>query len=137
VSHQLRKQFDNVGNLLISLIIVIFLVFPIFWIALTAFKPERYVFTTDMIFEPSLHAFRSIFQNPLSFGPFVINSFVISTSTVLIALPIGVMAAYAFSRYRFVGQRALLIWVLITQFLPPVVVVLPFFALFRRHCLKK
>ncbi len=127
-----RKQIDKLVNIVAGVVIIVFLVFPIFWIALTAFKPERYVFSTEFRFAPTLDSFRAIFQDPLAFGPLTVNSLVISTSTVLIAMPLAVMAAYAFSRYTFRGQQPLLIWVLITQFLPPVVVVLPFFALFRQ-----
>ncbi len=127
-----RKLIGQILNILAGSLIILFLIFPIFWIALTAFKPERYVFSTEFRFAPTLDSFRAIFQDPLSFGPLTINSLVISISTVLIALPLAVLAAYAFSRYRFRGQQPLLIWVLITQFLPPVVVVLPFFALFRQ-----
>lgn len=132
MNHQLRKQLSNWGNIFVGIAIILFLAFPIFWIALTAFKPERYVFSTQFRFAPTLDSFRAIFQNPLDFGPLTVNSLIISTGTVLIALPLAVMAAYAFSRFEFRGQRPLLIWVLITQFLPPVVVVLPFFALFRQ-----
>ncbi|MBC8332774.1 MAG: carbohydrate ABC transporter permease [Anaerolineae bacterium] len=127
-----RKKITEIGNVLTGSIIILFLAFPIFWIGLTAFKPERYVFSTKFSFAPTLDSFRAILQAPLSFGPLTLNSLIISASTVIIALPLAVMAAYAFSRYRFRGQQALLIWVLITQFLPPVVVVLPFFALFRQ-----
>ncbi len=56
----------------------------------------------------------------------------ISSGTVVIAIPLAVMAAYAFSRFNFRARQPLLIWVLVTQFLPPVVVVLPFFSLFRQ-----
>jgi len=132
MNHQLRKRLSDVGNAFSGIVIILFLLFPIFWIGLTAFKPERYVFSTEFRFAPTLDSFRAIFQDPLDFWPLTVNSLVISTSTVLIALPLAVMAAYAFSRYTFRGQRPLLIWVLITQFLPPVVVVLPFFALFRQ-----
>jgi multiple sugar transport system permease protein len=127
-----QKLLSQLLNILAGISIIIFVIFPIFWIALTAFKPERYVFSTEMRFAPTLDSFRAIFQDPLAFGPLTINSLVISTGTVLIALPLAVMAAYAFSRYTFKGQQPLLIWVLVTQFLPPVVVVLPFFALFRQ-----
>lgn len=132
MDHKLRKRLSDWGNAFSGIVIILFLIFPIFWIGLTAFKPERYVFSTEFRFAPTLDSFRAIFQDPLDFWPLTMNSLVISTSTVLIALPLAVMAAYAFSRYTFRGQRPLLIWVLITQFLPPVVVVLPFFALFRQ-----
>lgn len=132
MNYQTRKRLNGLGNSLASILILLFIAFPIFWIAITAFKPERYVFSTEIRFAPTLDSFRAIFQEPLAFGPLTINSLIISTTTVLIAVPLAVMAAYAFSRYRFKGDGLLLIWVLITQFLPPVVVVLPFFALFRQ-----
>ncbi|MEM7535396.1 MAG: carbohydrate ABC transporter permease [Chloroflexota bacterium] len=132
MDHKQQKRFEDLGNMIAGIVIIIFMIFPIVWIGLTAFKPERYVFSTEFRFVPTLDSFRAIFQDPLSFLPLTLNSLVISAGTVLIALPLAVMAAYAFSRHRFKGQGPLLIWVLITQFLPPVVVVLPFFSLFRR-----
>ena len=131
-SYGLRKQLNSFGNFMSGVIILLFIMFPIFWLLITAFKPERLVFTTEAIFTPSLAAFTAIFTKPLQFGPLVLNSFLISGITILIAVPLAVMAAYVFSRYRFKGQQPLLIWILVTQFLPPVVVILPFFSLFRR-----
>jgi len=131
-SYALRKQFTSAGNTLAGLLILLFIAFPIFWLLVTAFKPERLVFTTETFFTPSLAAFQAIFTKPLQFGPLALNSFLISGITILVAVPLAVMAAYVFSRYRFRGQQPLLIWILVTQFLPPVVVILPFFSLFRR-----
>ena len=63
--------------------------------------------------------------------PSVINSVVVSGATILIAIPLATLAAYAFSRYSFVGNGVLLVWILITQFIPAIVVAIPFFTLFR------
>lgn len=131
-SYILRKRLNAAGNLAAGIVILLFILFPIFWLLITAFKPERLVFTTAVVFTPSLDAFRSIFTKPLQFGPLALNSFLIAGMTILIAVPLAVMAAYIFSRHRFRGQQPLLIWILVTQFLPPVVVILPFFSLFRR-----
>ena len=131
-SYAWHKQLNSFTNFLAGVAILLFIIFPIFWMLVTAFKPERLVFTTEIFFTPSLAAFQAIFTKPLQFGPLVLNSFLISGITILIAVPLAVMAAYVFSRYRFRGQQPLLIWILVTQFLPPVVVILPFFSLFRR-----
>lgn len=108
-----------------------FILMPILWIALTAFKTEGDAFSLKVFFAPTLENFRAIFETPLSFGPLLKNSLVVSLATLVIAIPLALMAAYAFSRYTFVGNTGLLIWVLATQFIPPVVVVIPFFNLFR------
>lgn len=109
-----------------------FVLLPIVWIALTAFKSDGDAFTLKVFFAPTLDSFRAIFSKPLSFGPLLVNSLIVSLATIVIAIPLALMAAYAFSRYTFVGNTALLIWVLATQFIPPVVVVIPFFVLFRQ-----
>lgn len=110
---------------------LVFILLPILWIALTAFKTEGDAFSLKVLVPPTLGNFRAIFETPLSFGPLLMNSLVVSLATLAIAIPLALMAAYAFSRYTFVGNTGLLIWVLATQFIPPVVVVIPFFNLFR------
>lgn len=117
---------------IVGLIFIIFFIFlPVVWLALTAFKLPVDAYTTKLFFTPTLKNFRAIFSPPRSFGPMVWNSFVVSGITVLITIPIAALASYAFSRFAFRAKNALLVSVLSTQFVPPVVVVLPFFGLFR------
>jgi multiple sugar transport system permease protein len=118
---------ENIGLLLI----LVFIMLPIAWMALTAFKQRGDVFTLKVFFTPTLQNFVTIFQPPLSFGPLLRNSIVIAGATILISTPLALMAAYAFSRYYFVGSNVLMIWVLTTQFIPQVVITIPFFNLFR------
>ncbi len=114
------------------LFILYFVTFPIFWMALTAFKNNRDAYSTKIFFEPTLNNFRILFDgNPYDFAPLIMNSVIVSVTTVLIGVPLAVMAAYAFSRYKFRGQNLLLVLVLSAQFLPATVVLLPYFIQFR------
>jgi multiple sugar transport system permease protein len=108
-----------------------FILLPIFWIALTSFKTYQQAFTLDVFFQPILDNYKTIFDDPLTFGPKIVNSVIVGVGTVLIAIPLAMMAAYAFSRFHFRGSNVLLVWVLATQFIPPVVIIIPFFNLFR------
>lgn len=128
----LRKRLGWIGEKAAVLLILLFIIFPIFWLLITAFKPEEYVFSSTIIFPPTMDNFRAIFGVALDFRPYLVNSLAISTATVLLAIPLATMAAYVLSRYAFRGSTPLLIWFLTTQFLPPVVVVIPFFILFRQ-----
>ena len=111
----------------------LFMAFPIFWMILTSFKVARDAYSTKIFFSPTLNNFISIFQDPYNFGPLLFNSVVVSFSTVAVAIPAATCAAYAFSRYQFKGKNALMVSVLSSQFVPPVVVVLPFL-FFLRIC---
>ena len=110
---------------------LVFIFLPVVWLALTAFKLPVDAYTTKVFFQPTLKNFQTIFAPPRSFGPLILNSVIVSGVTVLITIPLATLAAYAFSRYVFRGKNMLLVSVLSTQFVPPVVVVLPFFTLFR------
>jgi ABC-type glycerol-3-phosphate transport system permease component len=113
-------------------LIVIFVVFPILWIALTAFKNPVDSQTTRILFTPTLENFKVINGPLINVKARFINSLVISLATLAIAIPLALMAAYVFSRHAFKGSRPLLVYILTTQFVPPVVIVLPFFAIFLR-----
>ncbi len=126
------EQFWDIVRKVGFLSAFLFLVFPIFWMVLTAFKISKDAYTTKLFFTPTLNNFISIFQEPHNFGPLLLNSVVVSFTTVALAIPVATLAAYAFSRFEFKGKNAFMVAVLSSQFVPPVVVVLPFFTLFRR-----
>ncbi len=144
---RIRRDAARLLETLLLLIIIAFIMLPIFWLAMTSFKPPEKTYTTDVIFPPTLKNYEIIFADGSvlvnegtdrergeigrNMVPNVINSVVVSGATVLIAIPLATIAAYAFSRYNFFGNRALLIWILTTQFIPAIVVAIPFFTLFR------
>ena len=125
------KIARRAGHGVAILLILFFTLFPIVWIALTAFKPDLYMFTSTLAFHPTLSNFTTIFSPPLNFGPLVVNSVIVAVGAIVVAIPISVMAAYVFSRHAFLGSTGLLIWILATQFIPGIVVAIPYFNLFR------
>lgn len=126
-----KKILGRVAFYVAVFLILFFCLFPILWMVLTAFKPVDEVYSTTVLFEPTLRNFRIIFSPPLSFGPLVANSLIVSIGTTLLAIPISLAAAYAFSRLKFRGNTALLVAILATQFIPPVAIALPFFNLYN------
>ena len=123
----LYKSIDSVGLLASAT----FIFFPILWLFLTAFKYPRDAYSTNLFFHPTIHNFISIFTVPHEFGKFLLNSVIIALLTIIIAIPVATMAAYALSRFQYKVKNLLLVWLMSTQFIPPVVIVLPYFILFR------
>lgn len=117
------------GGVLLAVAIVI--MFPILWMVMTAFKHPSYVYSYTIWFPPTLDNFREVFSERWQILDKVINSTVIAVSTVVIAIPIAVCAAYAFSRLTFPLKRTMFQWILLTQFIPAVTIVLPFYLMFR------
>jgi len=119
----------------VQIVLIVFATFvmlvPILWIFLAAFKNHIDVFQLKLSFTPTIKNFFTVFEQPYNLGDKLINSTVVAFVTVLIAIPIATMAAYAFSRFRLVGETAMLVTILATQFVPAVVIILPFFVMFR------
>ena len=109
------------------------IVVPIAWIALTAFKVPRDVYSLDtaLRFTPTLENLRTVFEHPWNLGSKIANSTIVATLTVALAVPMATMAAYAFSRFDFRFKKTIFLTVIASQFVPGAVVVLPYFLMFR------
>jgi len=126
-----KKQLMNVFQVTLIVIAILVMLVPIAWIFLAAFKNHIDVFQLKILFTPTLENFHSVFEPPYYLGRKLVNSTIVAFATVLIAIPAATMAAYSFSRFRMVGETAMLVVVLATQFVPAVVIILPFFVMFR------
>ena len=126
-----RKRTLNAVQVALILVFAAVMLVPIAWICLAAFKRLVDVYQLKLFFEPTLENFRTVFGPPYHLGDKLWNSTVVAGVTVLIAIPLATMAAYSFSRFRMRGERVMFVAILATQFVPAVVIVLPFFLLFR------
>ena len=104
---------------------------PIIWIFLAAFKTHVDVYQLKILFRPTLENFGLVFAPPYYLSQKLFNSTIVAAATVAIAIPVATCAAYSFSRFQLRGATALLVLILATQFVPAVVIVLPFFVMFR------
>lgn len=126
-----RKKLFNLLQIALILLATIIMLVPILWIFLAAFKNHIDVFQLKLFFTPTLANFTAVFDAPYSLGQKLFNSTITAFFTVLIAIPVATMAAYAFSRFHIAGKTAMLVVILSTQFLPAVIIILPFFVMFR------
>jgi multiple sugar transport system permease protein len=70
-------------------------------------------------------------SEPSAYPSRFINSMIISVSSTLIAVAMGTLTAYGFSRFRMPGEQDWLFFILSTRMLPPVVVAIPMFLMYR------
>ena len=127
----LGKALGWIWQNILALMVLVISLFPIFWLALTSVKNLNDVYTTKILVPLTLDNYKEIFSEPNFFQHAALNSLIIAVITCAIAIPLGLAAAYVFARYHFKASQALLIGVLVTQFIPPLVTVLPFWTLFR------
>ncbi|MEM8630634.1 MAG: carbohydrate ABC transporter permease [Pseudomonadota bacterium] len=116
--------------------------FPVLWIILTAFKtrPDALAVPPKLFFTPTFDNFVSVFyrasittgtSQATDMGLYFFNSIFIAFTSVGLALIVGTLAAYAFSRYPLKGNETYLFIILTTRMMPPIVVIIPIFLMFR------
>jgi multiple sugar transport system permease protein len=130
---------------------------PLGWLALTSLKSYEDTITTRAKFVPwgdsaearsedsvkfaaSLDAYRSLSKpvagTPRDFYHYLGNSLIIGGLSTLVAVCLGTLCAYGFSRFRIPGSKDWLFFILSTRFLPPLAVVVPVLVMYRRLSLE-
>lgn len=108
-----------------------FIVLPIYWLVMMSFKTNEEILG-QLTYWPqqfSLENYRIIFTDSTWYMGYV-NSMIYVAINVVITLVTALPAAYAFSRYNFLGDRQLFFWLLTNKMAPPAVFLLPFFQLY-------
>jgi len=107
---------------------------PILWGLLTSFKNEKEVlaYPPRVLFTPTLDNYREVLFGPTNIVPNLTTSLIVALGTTLLTVAIAVPAAYAFARLRLRGKRALGFYVLATQLVPPIGLIIPYFLILNR-----
>jgi arabinogalactan oligomer / maltooligosaccharide transport system permease protein len=135
---QVRRTADSAWAHGIMIITVIVCIFPLLVLLSTSFKPASDVFSTQLIpSHPTLSNYQFVLTNSSSGGTadfliWVKNSLAIAVLTTLVGLGLSAPAAYAISRWNFLGKQGVLLSFLITQMFPGVLLIVPLYTLFAR-----
>ena len=110
---------------------VLFLFVPIYWLINVSFKTNTDILSGLSLWpqHPTLDNYRRIFVDPEWHASFVNSILYVGINTV-VSVSVALPAAYAFSRYRFVGDKPLFFWLLSNLMAPPAVYAMPFFNLY-------
>jgi len=108
--------------------------FPVLWALLTSFKTERDVlaYPPTVIFEPTLSNYRDVMFGSASLLPNLLSSTIVAGVSTLLTLLFAVPAAYALARLDLPGKRASGFYVLATQMLPPVGLIIPYYLMLQK-----
>jgi len=119
------------GSALVMTLYLLFLLIPIYWLVNMSFKTNTEITSTFSLFpmDFTIQNYVTILTDPSWYMGYV-NSIIYVTMNVVISLTVALPAAYAFSRYSFMGDKHLFFWLLTNRMAPPAVFALPFFQLY-------
>jgi multiple sugar transport system permease protein len=112
-----------------TVVLVLLVLFPFFWLIQVSLRPKEDMFGTSLLFTPTLENYLALWKGNFPFS--FVNSMVSSTAATVLAMLLGVPAAYALSRGRFRAKGQIGLWILVTRIAPPVAFTIPLFISFR------
>ena len=125
-----RAGWDALG-----LAVFVVMVFPVFWMISTAFKPDEQIVSltpTWVPLHPTIAHFTAALHRPY-FWADVKNSLVIVLVTVAISIVLAFLAAIALARYRFGGRKLFIVLVIGIQMLPQAGLIIPLYVVLARY----
>jgi len=119
------------GSTIVMTVYLLFLLVPIYWLMGMSFKSNTEITSSFTLFPDrfTLQNYVTILTDPSWYMGYV-NSVIYVVMNTVISIAVALPAAYAFSRYRFMGDKHLFFWLLSNRMAPPAVFALPFFQLY-------
>ena len=110
---------------------LVFAVFPILWMLFASFKSNTEIFALPPQLLPkhfTIAAYLSVFNDPTKIR-FFFNSYLVAGAVAVLTVLIGILAAYAFSRFSFRLKNPLNVFIISTQTVPPITLLIPYFGM--------
>lgn len=122
---KMRKRY------LFLILYLVLLMLPIYWMLNMSLRTNADIMRSFALYpaHPTLENYLKIFTDPSWYSGYI-NSIIYVTINTLISLVTALPAAYAFSRYSFIGDKHVFFWLLTNRMAPAAVFLLPFFQLY-------
>jgi len=127
-----RRVRSRVGfSWVVPALYIFFLLVPIYWLLNMSFKTTNEILGSFSLWprDFTFANYAKIVSDPVWYNGYL-NSILYATLNTVISVSAALPAAYAFSRYRFLGDKHLFFWLLTNRMAPPAIFALPFFQLY-------
>ncbi|MFG3405907.1 carbohydrate ABC transporter permease [Streptomyces sp. NPDC048142] len=120
-----RLHFDLIG-----LGVALVMVFPVYWLVISALRPNREIRSYDQTLWPTSITFDNFVRatEQPNFTTAIQSSLIVAVTAVVGGMIIATLAALAIGRFRFFGRKALVLIMILVQMLPPTAMLIPIYA---------
>jgi len=127
-----KKRNSTVSQGILLLIILVFCIFPFYWMVTTSLKDQIVALQTPpaWVFEVTFGNYTEVlFKDGVWEN--LLNSLIIAVCTTFLSIVLGCPAAFALARFEFRGKKDLWFWFITNRMVSPIVLALPFFLIVR------
>lgn len=133
-----EKKLQRFMIYILAFFIVLYVLLPYSWLIISSISTKAELMNVPLKWipkNPTLDNYADLFLGRSNsttdatsqFKQALINSAIISLAVTAISIVIGVLAAYGFARFRFRGRKTSFLFVLITQMIPPIAIIIPLY----------
>jgi multiple sugar transport system permease protein len=130
-----RRRVENTLRFIILAIFLLGVILPIYWMVITSFKTNPEIINAQRLtYWPesfTLKNYVALFEL-FSYGSLLKNSIIVSVSTAVCVTLLSILGGYGFARYRFRGKEGMIIFFMITQMIPGILVIIPLYVLLSK-----
>ena len=127
-----RNRYKLLAITTVGLVLgLVYAGFPVLWMLLSSIKTNQEIFQVPPTLFPEVfttEAYRSILSSSVKIR-FFVNSYVVATTVTAFTLFVAILAGYTLSRYNFKFKRPFNLFVISTQAIPPITLLIPYFGL--------
>ncbi len=119
------------------LMILIFILFPLYWTVVVSLKHESDIFKIPVEYLPNPATFANyiIAWKNVGFSTYFKNSLIVAICSVFLVTFLSIFTGYALSRFKFKGKKLFMFMLLCTQFIPSAMLIIPLFIIFKNMSL--
>jgi N,N'-diacetylchitobiose transport system permease protein len=124
-----RRRARRWGVDALGLLVFLVMIFPVYWMVATAFKPGSDIFANTPVWfptHPTLSNFSAAIDRP-HFWTSVKNSLIVVVAVVTISLVLAFLAALALAKFRFYGRKAFIVLIIGVQMVPLNALIIPIY----------
>lgn len=135
MSRQAKRNVGTVIRVLILAIFFLMVVLPIYWIAATSFKTSDEILDLQNItYYPHLFTWQNHGElfSQYDYGVLFKNSLLVSVTSALVVTFFSILGGYGLARYKFKGKTSIILFFLITQMIPGILVIIPLYIIFSK-----
>jgi multiple sugar transport system permease protein len=134
-NYRIAKQIGNLGRAAILLFFLLLVLMPIYWMAVTSFKTNAEIIDAQTVtyypHETTTDNYVQLFEL-YDYKSMLVNSLIVSVSTGMCITMLSILGGYGLARYSFNGKTTMLLFFLVTQMIPLILVIIPLYVIFAK-----
>jgi len=135
MNHNIKIYFWGTGRTILLIFFFLLVVLPIYWMVITSIKTNKEIINTqEVTYFPkkiTIDNYEQLFKL-YNYRSMLINSLIVSTSTGLCVTILSIFGGYGLARYKFKGKDTMLLFFLVTQMIPAILVIIPLYIIFSK-----